>query len=786
MSSTLTERKLINALFTNIEKLVDDNDDSDLHKHEFNDIMKCVSSSIANHNDIKYLSDLCKYLILRLQSIHKIKNVIYILDKTTLLEGFLRIYADEFNSDKMIQIIKILKEYHTDYFNNDSNTATILKYKNIDQVYQHLPFTQTLLGKSLAEQKINIFRHLILNALKNKTLNESHFKYVDRLGRNVFHYIQNLDDFQLVEAFFNQNNILDFYKRNIIQNMIDNNSSDELILYILNKYDKYNFIENCDLFGENVLFMLIYKKNLKLLKKILQKYPGALNIINQQNHIGETILFNAVIQKDETITDYLIDRFYISLGSSRCYQIVSDLIKNGSITNRFVCSHIDSLESSRLFKKQKLNPNKNIIKSYTYINNVYFNTWLFLNLQKKHNYNYKYLELFTNNNLGFNLSHIDIGDNQYIFCLRIEIKEKYQYEIDESYNFMNMENDIIKPGYSLDEEDDEDKKDIKKYNESLGKNFMWNNWGIDFRTYGFIFKAHYINGELIINKTINPIISTEMGYDMRLYKFKDRLYLADTLLENLYEINPSNLHCDHVNINLNEKCHFTENDKNLIIYDNQCFLICDFFRNGLFEYLIITNTDSDKFSYLRHHIPCGEMNTNKNIIFSFGTPFYTLTNDGITYDKLAVGHIKYANSVNTKDPKVEKFRHNLDTYLTQKFGKNYIKHYNFRRKKKLHGYTYLMYFMRMQISLKDGQKHLKFYISPAFYPINVNSGNKYGFSLVFPAGLSIDGDSIFVSSGEGDYYNSIIEFDKNSVIKMTNIDIEHFKHDGYDYHIYEF
>src|SRR5207244_3107878 len=104
-----------------------------------------------------------------------------------------------------------------------------------------------------------------------------------------------------------------------------------------------------DLFGENLFFMLIYKKNLPLLKKISKIYPINIwiNIANQQNNIGETILFNAVIQKDEAIIDYLMDQSsLISLGSLRCYQIILQLIKKGSITNKLVRSHIESLKSS--------------------------------------------------------------------------------------------------------------------------------------------------------------------------------------------------------------------------------------------------------------------------------------------------------------------------------------------------------------------------------------------------------------------------------------------------------
>src|SRR5438876_7952809 len=103
MSSILNERKLLASLFDHIQTFIDDDEDPDLQ--QFNDIMKHISTPIPTNDNSILLSDLCKDLILKMKSIYKIKNIIYILDKTNLIHNFLRVHLDEFDPDKVIQII---------------------------------------------------------------------------------------------------------------------------------------------------------------------------------------------------------------------------------------------------------------------------------------------------------------------------------------------------------------------------------------------------------------------------------------------------------------------------------------------------------------------------------------------------------------------------------------------------------------------------------------------------------------------------------------------------------
>lgn len=158
-------------------------------------------------------------------------------------------------------------------------------------------------------------------------------------------------------------------------------------------------------------------------------------------------------------------------------------------------------------------------------------------------------------------------------------------------------------------------------------------------------------------------------------------------------------------------------------------------------------------------------------LFSFGSPFINM-NDGYF---LSVGHIKIPVADNDEikcDPecKMVTIRDKIKKILSELFNDEYKMHLSHYCKI---GYHYLSYFMIWDRNTNE------FYISDFFMPIDFN--DRYHFSLIFTSGiydipiLSEDyeyiGSNIIITSGEGDYYSSVMKFRYDDIFKACTHNI---------------
>jgi hypothetical protein len=144
--------------------------------------------------------------------------------------------------------------------------------------------------------------------------------------------------------------------------------------------------------------------------------------------------------------------------------------------------------------------------------------------------------------------------------------------------------------------------------------------------------------------------------------------------------------------------------------------------------------------------------------FSFGTHFVQINEN----EFIAVGHIKI-NSRNIKNGKVlynkysksYKVQNKLYKFMNSLFGYNFKQnHSSFRNCKS--GFSYFSYFILYNKDINT------FHISDFFLTADMN--DKYHFSLLFTIGIMKINDFIYITSGEGDYYNSIMKFNKNDIV----------------------
>lgn len=139
---------------------------------------------------------------------------------------------------------------------------------------------------------------------------------------------------------------------------------------------------------------------------------------------------------------------------------------------------------------------------------------------------------------------------------------------------------------------------------------------------------------------------------------------------------------------------------------------------------------------------------------SFSTP--TIKIDNL---HLGVGHAKIENLDEfcyQEGSRIENFRCEHQAVLKKKFGDDFIRHYRF---------SYLIYFY---ITTIENGKPTDFFISDFLLPIDLSTKSqfKYKFSLAFATGIyhNEDTDKIVVSTGLGDFYPALLEFDANEII----------------------
>ena len=170
-------------------------------------------------------------------------------------------------------------------------------------------------------------------------------------------------------------------------------------------------------------------------------------------------------------------------------------------------------------------------------------------------------------------------------------------------------------------------------------------------------------------------------------------------------------------------------------------------------------------------------------LFSFGSPFVKI-NDNLY---IGVGHIKIINNGENKDiylknSKIQKTSNYISETFPKLFGNKYKEHYGrnnvSNEPTECHGYKYMSYFIKIEFNDDDD---IIMNISDAFLPINTNA--EYIFSLIFTIGIMLKENHIIITSGEGDYYSSIISFDKNNIIKSCRHDVTNFNMEKYNFHV---
>lgn len=312
--------------------------------------------------------------------------------------------------------------------------------------------------------------------------------------------------------------------------------------------------------------------------------------------------------------------------------------------------------------------------------------------------------------------------------------------------------------------------------------FMWNNWSRQFvqkADKGCVFLATCDkNG---FNITSDLTMFDHNAIDGRFIKANDQIYLCGTDLHVTYLVNIkdnkislelTDLFMTHdvqgknfafvqyheANSKLNKSCEYL----NWFDYKEKC--VTNFFIN---EDQIL----KDKFLRLNGDIPNYD---SEHPAFSFGSPLTDLDKF-----KIGVGHIKITRQREYKNENIEKFRQMINTQFPLKFGNQYIEHDGSMVLGDYWGYIYMAYFYLL---VKRGNNWVM-YFSDAFLPLNYDKEHmdKYKFSLVFPTGIVVKDNLIYVSSGEGDYYNTVMTFDKQEVIKACRHDVSSLDLKKYEY-----
>lgn len=415
---------------------------------------------------------------------------------------------------------------------------------------------------------------------------------------------------------------------------------------------------------------------------------------------------------------------------------------------------------------------------------------------------------------GFNMSMCKINKNNCIFSIRMlsPIEAYFGEEIIPG-NYSNMSIEYIQNLFKKRKEED------PKYNTDvkIGKNFMWNNWMnihllID-NTIFFVGKIE--NDSILINKKILPVVlfnkkiitkeehkKNFMYSDIRIFKKNKIIYFYDGMISSIFTIKIKNNNIILSNNNTTKEkmyskifvCAADENNTNQYVnkYDKNWALI-DIINDKefgkSFEFLNWYDKDSSYVTTTIIQINGNKCKKNnfikmkKDIVsihgnellpmFSFGTPFVKFKinnkkkNKGIIYDGISVGHTKVRSTKEYTEGKLNMF---LSSVREKYKNLKYIEHTS---------YMYLIYFIRLK-KYKNGKNIMK--ISDSFLYTNKDN-NKYKFSIQFPMGIILLNNLIYVSCGEGDYYNIILKFNISDVKKSCKHNVHSFDEKTYNFHL---
>jgi len=152
---------------------------------------------------------------------------------------------------------------------------------------------------------------------------------------------------------------------------------------------------------------------------------------------------------------------------------------------------------------------------------------------------------------------------------------------------------------------------------------------------------------------------------------------------------------------------------------------------------------------------CQKIYRIKNLEMSFGTPFIKTINNKL----LGIGHSKLLSNDNIyvyKSEKLIRLQKLIPDILRKLFNNKYKQHHSSFFPGCISGNNYFSYFIKYDDINKT------FFISDFFIPIDTS--DKYHFSLIFTVGIFNIDNYTYITSGEGDYYNSIIKYDTNDIL----------------------
>ena len=392
---------------------------------------------------------------------------------------------------------------------------------------------------------------------------------------------------------------------------------------------------------------------------------------------------------------------------------------------------------------------------------------------------------------GFNMSCCKLDNNYELYCVRyLGTVPAYFGEEVIPGNFSQFSYNYIK-------------KKIGERNIKIGKNFFWNNWN-NLLDNSIFFVASYKNNTFQINKNIKPyIISNKFAYtninentlkynDIRLFKIKNNIYCYDGLITSIYQIKIINNQI-YIPINMDDEIYKTEffyfknkicsksedsnhfeklYDKNwsFITSDEDNFEFLNWFENGFVTITLVEkkNNFCQKLNIIKMNKDIIDGLGSDNFpLFSFGTPFISIehNDNNIIFNGIAAGHSKIILSKKYNNENINLFLEEIKNKFSQ--DNSYIQH---------NSYIYLSYFIKLT---KYKNNKYKMFISDSYLFIDKNQ--KYKFSICFPMGLFEKNNNIVMSYGYGDYYNYLIEFNKNTLYSNIIHNVEEFNINDYKF-----
>jgi len=374
---------------------------------------------------------------------------------------------------------------------------------------------------------------------------------------------------------------------------------------------------------------------------------------------------------------------------------------------------------------------------------------------------------------GFNMSLINIKDNNYLFSIRYL----------GFYNIFKNNIDVVPGNYSNKKNIHKvlSEKIIKKIN--FGKNFFWQNWNLDLNdiTILFIGKLDRRSLKIYPDKNFKPYIISNLRINNFKYKYSDirlfkdnnnNIFCYDGYIKRISKIS---IDFEKFTIKL-KKLNSINICQNLIKYDKNWsffkqeknfFIFLNWFENEkiTLSYIPINNSNQcekkELLTMKKDLIP--GLGNDYLPMFSFGTPFIKIDEDNY----ISIGHTKLLTHKYYKNKNINNFKYNIRTLYKD----NYIEHLS---------YFYCCYY----IIINKKNSRYNFYFSDSI--LYIDTKEKYSFSINFPVGITQYNKYIYASLGVGDYYNYIIKEKIEDIKTLCKHNARNFDKETYNFIIKEF